>query len=141
MNIKYLFLLFVVFFLAVAFAGGDQHSSRKISNCKELRALRKEKVIKRRIKLVKDIDCENIPFSPLNILFTKFDGNGHTIKNLNLSYNKKRKNIHQIGLFKSLASGSIIRNVTFVNVNVRGIRNVGVVAGKKKILILVFLIC
>ena len=103
--------------------------TRRISTCDQLRALKEEKVIKQQIKLVADIDCENVPFTPLKILFTKFDGNGHTIKNLNLRYSGKKKNIHQIGLFKSLASGAIVRNVTFLNVQVRGIRNVGVVAG------------
>ncbi len=81
------------------------------------------------ITLLRDIDLDNQPWTPLsrsNVGFT-FDGDGHTISNL-----KVNTTSNSAGLFGSIGfseSTTTIRNLNLHNVDVRGNSYVGAVAG------------
>jgi hypothetical protein len=62
-----------------------------------------------KIMLANDIDCTGKTWSPLNRFTGVLDGNGHTIKNLSVSYNSQ-----YTGMFR-YAQGATIRNIRFLN--------------------------
>ena len=75
------------------------------------------------VKLLTDIDLKNskIKFTPIGTSeqpFTgTFDGNGHTIKNLNIVETEAKEGKAYIGFF-GYANNATIQNVTFENVNI-----------------------
>ena len=77
--------------------------------------------------LKNELDLQNVPFAPISANFSgSLEGNDYTIRNLyvyDLSGN-------DVGLFKSLHNGAIIRNLTIENANVNGPSIVGIVAGR-----------
>ena len=77
-------------------------------------------------KLTADLDMRNCNFVPIGFEWYfegHFDGQGHTISNL--SYSGDTDNI---GLFSILDGNSIIENVTLINPEFRGKRQVGGIA-------------
>lgn len=58
-----------------------------------------------------------------------FDGNGHTISNLNIDASEDMAHMFGVGLFACVAEGGSVRNVTLQNVNVKGMMLVGGAVG------------
>ena len=58
-----------------------------------------------------------------------FDGNGHTISNLNIDASEDMTHMFGVGLFACVAEGGSVRNVTLQNVNVKGMMLVGGAVG------------
>ena len=79
----------------------------------------------RTIKLYADVDLMNIEWTPLDKMFTTFDGQGHTIKNLNVTGAKDWAG--RSGFFAYLG-GSTIQNLTLENVTSSG-SQAGIFAG------------
>lgn len=80
------------------------------------------------LKLTNNIDMKNCPWTPIgidynNYFFGKFDGNGKTISNLYVNYNK-----HYAGLF-AFTNEATIRNLTIINAKVIGNDCTGILAG------------
>jgi fibronectin-binding autotransporter adhesin len=79
-------------------------------------------------KLANDINLGDIDFIPIgsdNVPFTgTFDGNGHTIQNLNIY----KPDLHQVGLFGS-TNNATIKNLNISDANVVGRRNTGGLVG------------
>lgn len=78
-------------------------------------------------KLVADIDMEGFPWIPIP-LNTTFDGNNHTIYNLNISqYITNDK----VGLFSEITKDGIVKNLTLnsVNINFPTRNYIGAIAG------------
>lgn len=83
-------------------------------------------------KLGADISLSNsaqsnnfIPFASLSNAFKgSFDGDGHTLSGVNISLEE-----NNVGLFRSLASGALIKNLTLNGFNISGVLHVGAVAG------------
>ena len=81
------------------------------------------------VELNADIDLLNKPWTPINLSnVISFNGNGHTIKNLNIAANS-----NNVGLFGSISCNDlgdiIIENFTIDGATVSGKEYVGVVAG------------
>ncbi len=58
-----------------------------------------------------------------------FDGDDHTISNINIDYSQDFEHIFGIGLFGCVASGGTVKNVTIQDMNVKGMMLVGGVVG------------
>ncbi len=83
--------------------------------------------------LVDDIDLEDVLWEPIGQTGDTqfkgtFDGNGHTIYNLNIDSSDKSGANYSTGLFGWL-NGAVIKNVTVDGATVKGNHNVGVIAG------------
>ncbi len=74
------------------------------------------------VKLMADIDLENVEWTAVAINKLTFDGNNKTIRNLNV---KGKKNV---GLFGT-STNCIIKNLIVDGANVEGINHVAVIAG------------
>ena len=104
-----------------------------ISSCTDLQAMKNN--LKGRYVLKKNIDCaesalwnDGKGFEPIGIetAFTgSLDGEGHFIKDLYMN----RPNTNRVGLF-SLTSKAKIDDLRFINVDITGSNDVGVVAGE-----------
>ena len=78
-------------------------------------------------KLMNDLDLKDVNWVPVGkngATFTQFDGDGHTIKGLNI--NNPSENY--CGLFSSLSDAKVI-NLTISGANVKGCDHTGVLAG------------
>lgn len=85
------------------------------------------------LKLSADLDLGNKPWSPIG--FSKggafrgnFDGDGHTISNLNVKTEDDDKNTLYGGVFGTVIDG-VIRNLTVENATVVSIKYAGAIAG------------
>ncbi|NQY79999.1 MAG: S8 family serine peptidase [Candidatus Caenarcaniphilales bacterium] len=104
-----------------------------ISDCRDLQAMKNN--LKGNYVLKRNIDCaesalwnDGQGFEPIGVEqpFTgRLDGKGHYIKDLFMN----RPNINRVGLF-SLTSGARITDLRFINVDIIGSNDVGVVAGE-----------
>ncbi|MCE2405681.1 MAG: hypothetical protein J4F43_11070, partial [Dehalococcoidia bacterium] len=63
---------------------------------------------------------------------TTFDGNGHTISNLYISRPTRRVDPGSAGLFGLTDDASVIREIGLLDVEVRGVDNVGGLAGQNR---------
>ncbi|MBX7289964.1 ZmpA/ZmpB/ZmpC family metallo-endopeptidase-related protein [Clostridium chauvoei] len=73
-------------------------------------------------KLAADIDMSEITnFSPIKEFKGVLDGDGHTIKNININ----RQAEECIGIFNIIYKGAVVKNLNFSNVNIVGNRLVG----------------
>ena len=85
------------------------------------------------IRLGADIDLQNVAWTPIGQAGAKqfagvFDGNGHTIYNLNIDETANGGANHSSGLFGWL-NGAVVKNLTIDGATVKGNHNVGVIAG------------
>ena len=80
-----------------------------------------------RFKLKNDLDLDNEPDFYIPYLAGEFDGNGHRILNLNLSFNVD--GITQVGLFGFLAFGGEVTQVGVENANITKAGYVGSLVG------------
>jgi hypothetical protein len=78
-----------------------------------------------RFRLTDDLDLSNEPGFYIPYLAGEFDGNGHRVLGLSLSYDR----ISGLGLFGYLAPGGNVTRVRAENVNVRGHSAVGALVG------------
>ena len=78
-------------------------------------------------KLVADIDMENVEFYPATFEDPNyhgiFDGNGHTISNLNIEGNDT------LGIFRSLSNTAVIKNLNCHNIYISGNEYLGSICG------------
>ena len=104
---------------------------------KELQSLRLKG---QKVKLAADLDFTNMPldceitsnqrgnFMPIDIYLSSinfsFDGQGHTIKGLKFSGEEN------VGLFSTIATNSIVENVTLIAPSFSGTNSIGGIAGK-----------
>lgn len=85
------------------------------------------------IRLGADIDLQNAAWTPIGQTGAKqfagvFDGNGHTIYNLNIDKTSETGEYYSSGLFGWL-NGAVVKNLTIDGATVKGNHNVGVIAG------------
>lgn len=85
------------------------------------------------VVLVADIDLKNQLWTPIGQTCATqfngtFDGNGYTIKNLNVDASKQTGANYSSGLFGWLNKATV-KNLTIENATVKGNHNVGVIAG------------
>ncbi len=72
-------------------------------------------------KLTADIDMTNAPWQGNNCTFTGvFDGNNHTIKNLNLT---------GAGIFSSISGSAVVKDLNIENVTVNSTKDAGIICG------------
>ncbi|UPS45439.1 leucine-rich repeat domain-containing protein [Prevotella sp. E15-22] len=92
-----------------------------------------------KVKLAADLDFTNMPldceitsnqrgnFMPIDIylssIYFSFDGQGHTIKGLKFSGEEN------VGLFSTITTNSIVKNVTLIAPNFSGTNSIGGIAG------------
>ncbi len=80
------------------------------------------------VKLIKNLDLKNIAWEPIGNSTNKFqgvfDGDGHTICNLNV----EKTGINYVGLFGYTTEGEV-KNVKVFNATIKGRLGVGVVSG------------
>ena len=86
-----------------------------------------------KVVLVAAIDLENQAWTPIGQTGATqfkgtFDGNGHTIKNLNIDSSAQTGANYSSGLFGWL-NNAVVKNLTVENATVTGNHNVGVIAG------------
>ena len=87
------------------------------------------------VKLVADIDLNNEVWTPVGqtgatVFQGTFDGQSHTIKNLNVDSESQKGANYSSGLFGwGKANGFTVKNVTVDGANVKGHHNVGVIVG------------
>ncbi len=92
------------------------------------------------IKLMGDIDLNNIAWSDIGYDDRKdqfearafagtFDGNGHTIYNLNVSSKCEDADRATAGLFNTVATGATIKNVTIKNATIHSTHYAGGIVG------------
>ncbi|MCM3716704.1 hypothetical protein M3202_21945, partial [Alkalihalobacillus oceani] len=78
-----------------------------------------------RYKLLNNIDLSSVEnWEPLPRFDGVLEGNGHTIFNLTIE-----KNESDVGLFRSVGSDGVIKNLTLQNVNVKGGEETGALTG------------
>ncbi len=80
------------------------------------------------INLTADVDLENQPFTPIDKMWVTFNGNNHTIKNLNVTGENDWAG--RSGFFTYLGGGTI-SNLTLENVTSTG-RQAGIFAGQQE---------
>lgn len=76
-------------------------------------------------KLTTDIDLISAPSAYFVKFQGEFDGDGHQISNLTLNLPSK----NSVGFFGELLTGSIVKNLDLINVNVVGLNQVGALVG------------
>ena len=88
------------------------------------------------IKLTTNLDLKNVPWIPMingsgqnaKTFAGTFDGGKHTIKNLYIDCPEDS----EVGFFGSTDHTATIKDLNFLNAEVRGLENVAVVAGRKQ---------
>ncbi|MDE5600642.1 MAG: hypothetical protein K2I60_03395, partial [Oscillospiraceae bacterium] len=75
-----------------------------------------------KITLARDIDMTDKEFKPIEIFNGKFDGNGHTIKNLTIKDKSAKESVFYLAFIKTLGSSTEFaefKNVTFDNYTIK----------------------
>ena len=77
-------------------------------------------------ELTTDLDLSAVDnWLPINAFTSIFEGNGHTISNLKIN----RRNTDEVGLFGYVKRSSEIRNISLLNVDIKGDGDVGSLVG------------
>ncbi len=125
---KIVFLL--VLFSLLSSSSGVALAQTNVTTPSELQAMQSD--LSGDYILMNEIDMSGFAFSPIGNDSTPFsgtfDGNGHTISNLNIN----RPDDPYIGLFGYTAAGARVDNVTLTNFNIVSSGNGGGIAGWNK---------
>ena len=114
------------------FAGGSGtvRDPYKIANAIHLWLVRRE--LDKHFELLKDIDLNRAGFSPIgsnrNRFKGVFDGKGRKIKNLRIN----RPRDKYVGLFRGVDRSGVVKNIGLENVDIKGKKYVGGLAGANR---------
>jgi hypothetical protein len=109
------------------FAGGDGSGGDPYRICTSSQLNNIRTSLTSNYILKNDIYMQSVPFTPLpNTFNATFDGNGFTISDLYI-YDVSA---NDVGLFKGIRDGAVIKNLTVENANVNGPSVVGILAGR-----------
>jgi hypothetical protein len=75
-----------------------------------------------------NIDLAGVSLEPIGNFTGVFDGDGYMISNLHID----RRDSDEVGMFRTLANGAIVKNLRLAGVEVRGKSRVGGIAGRSR---------
>ena len=75
--------------------------------------------------LTSDIDCKGAELTPIFVFKGNLDGRGHTIENFDI----KQQGSPNVGIFRTVESTAVIKNLTIEDAKVYGKSTVGLIAG------------